>query len=75
MPDDVTVWERIFDADGYLVAASGDRISAEDARRWGVGPDGKPQTASAVAPAEEPEPEPERVPLRPRAANRRGGRR
>jgi hypothetical protein len=59
MPDDVTVTERIFDADGNLVATPGDRISADDAQRWGVGPDGTTQMGDA-APAEEEEPEPER---------------
>jgi hypothetical protein len=76
MPDDVTVWERTFDADGNLVATPGDRISADDARRWGVGPDDKSQAAEAPAPASEPEPvRVQPAPSRPRAANRRAGQR
>jgi hypothetical protein len=67
MPDNVTVTERIFDPDGNLVATPGDRISADDARRWGVGPDGTVQVGDA-APAEDEEPEPE--PERPRASQR-----
>ena len=68
MPDDITVTERIFDPDGNLVAAPGDRISADDARRWGVGPSGtmQPGVVSA-APNGEGEPEPEPEPEKPRA--------
>jgi hypothetical protein len=49
MPDDVTVTDRVF-FEGSLVATPGDRISAADAKKWGVGKDG------TQAPPEEPKP-------------------
>ena len=75
MPDDVIVTERIFFVI-QLVAAPGDQIKAEDARRWGVGPDGRMQPAvEAAGPApvyEEPAPEPEPVsPVRSQLRRRR----
>lgn len=69
MPDDVVVTERIFH-EGVLVATPGDRIKAEDARKWGVGSDGRMQSGVTVA-----EPVPEHAEKRPTArtrARRRG---
>lgn len=76
MPDDVVVTERIFH-EGILVAAAGDRINAEDARKWAVGPDGKAQPAVTAAapplaesePADD-EPRPAHAEKRPRARTR-----
>lgn len=54
MADDVYVTARIFDEDGNLVAAPGDTISAEDAKKWKVGSDGT-QAGGEESVAPEPE--------------------
>jgi hypothetical protein len=70
MPNDVTVTTRIF-YENQLVAIAGDRINAEDAKRWGVGPDG-----TQNPPPEEPTPiHAEKHPTARTRAPRRGERR